>query len=118
MNTEQANHANTATAGLSGPARSTRARSAGGLQSRSAPLPIWFAALVACNCCATSEGEEHPIHWICEADRALYRNCGFQSEWIEALGVRLRCGDTISVRWLPGDTAYTIEVLNSLDCVA
>jgi hypothetical protein len=115
MTTEQANHANTA---APGPARSTRARSAGGLQSRSAPLPIWFAALVACNCCAISEGEEHPIHWICEADRALYRNSGFHSEWIEALHVRLHRGDTISVRWLPGDTAYTIEVLNSLDCVA
>ena len=87
-------------------------------QPHSAPLPIWFAALAASNCCAAGDGGEHSIHWFCESGRALYRNDGSHPEWIESLGVGLRVGDILSVTWVPGDTAYTVEVLQSLNYVA
>ena len=142
MHMEKANHANIAAGELQGAMRDTRSRkrktgqgglihhgpaieagrralaSATGKQSHSAPVPIWFAALVASNCRASSEGVEHPIDWVCESGRALYTNCESHSEWIESLGVGLHSGDTLSVTWIPGETAYTVEILHTLDYVA
>jgi hypothetical protein len=117
MHTEKANYANTAAGGFSGALRSSGSRNATGLRT-STPLPVWFAALVASNCYASGEGSEHPVHWVCEAGRALYTNCQSHSEWIEALDVRLHVGDTVSVTWIPGETAYTVEILHTFDCVA
>lgn len=91
---------------------------ASGPQRHSAPEPIWFAALVASDCRASGKGGEHAVCWHCELGRAVYTNCGSHPERIEALGVHLRGGDTLSVTWIPGDTAYTVEVLHTLDYVA
>ena len=142
MQTEKANHASNAAAERQGALRDTRSRQrnaaqgslhhhgpapeagrralarATGIQSHSAPMPIWFAALVASNCQASSEGAEHAIDWVCESGRALYTNCESHAEWIESLGVGLHSGDTVSVTWIPGETAYTVEILHTLDCVA
>jgi hypothetical protein len=87
-------------------------------QPHTAPLPIWFAALDASNCSASGEGGEHSIRWFCESGRALYRNEGSHAEWIESLGVGLGAGDILSVTWVPGDTSYTVEILQSLNYVA
>jgi len=89
-----------------------------GFPAAPAPLPIWFAALVASNCHASSDAGEHAIHWHCDSGRAVYTNTGSHSEWIESLGVRVHQGDTVSVTWIPGDTAYTVEVLQTLHHVA
>ena len=91
---------------------------AASLQVHSAPLPIWFAALIASNCSASGEDGAHSIHWICESGRAVYRNIGLHTEWVESLGVRLNCGDTLSVAWIPGDTSYTINVVHTFNHVA
>jgi hypothetical protein len=117
MHTEKANYANTATGGFSGALRSSGSKNAMRLRT-STPSPVWFAALVASDCWASGDGSEHPVDWVCEAGRALYTNCQSHTEWIEPLGVRLHVGDTVSVTWTPGETAYTVEILHTLDCVA
>jgi hypothetical protein len=74
------------------------------------PLPIWLAALAAAHCQANGNGEDHAVRWSCVSGRALYTNAGADAEWIQPLGVRLQGGQTLAVYWLPGQTAYTVEV--------
>jgi hypothetical protein len=74
------------------------------------PLPIWLAALAAARCQANGNGEDHAVRWSCVSGRALYTNAGADAEWIQPLGVRLQGGQTLAVYWLPGQTAYTMEV--------
>jgi hypothetical protein len=74
------------------------------------PLPIWLAALAAARCQANRNGEDHAVRWSCVSGRALYTNAGADAEWIQPLGVHLRGGQTLAVYWLPGQTAYTMEV--------
>ena len=73
-------------------------------------IPIWLAALVAARCSACDGSEGHSISWDCISGRALYTNCGANAECIEPLGVYLQTGQTLAVCWMPGETAYTIEV--------
>ena len=74
------------------------------------PLPIWLAALAAARCLANRNGEDHAVRWSCVSGRALYTNAGADTELIQPLGVRLKGGQTLAVYWLPGQTAYTVEV--------
>jgi len=74
------------------------------------PLPIWLAALAAARCQANKDGEDHAVRWSCISGRALYTNAGADAELIQPLGVRLQGGQTLAVYWLPGQTAYTMEV--------
>jgi hypothetical protein len=74
------------------------------------PLPIWLAALAAARCRANRNGEDHAVRWSCVSGRALYTNAGADAELIQPLGVRLQRGQTLAVYWLPGQTAYTVEV--------
>jgi len=74
------------------------------------PLPIWLAALAAARCQANRNGEDHAVRWSCVSGRALYTNAGADAELIQPLGVRLQGGQTLAVYWLPGQTAYTVEV--------
>jgi hypothetical protein len=74
------------------------------------PLPIWLAALAAARCQANRNGEDHVVRWSCVSGRALYTNAGADAELIQPLGVRLQGGQTLAVYWLPGQTAYTVEV--------
>jgi len=73
-------------------------------------LPIWLAALAAARCQVNGNGEDHAVRWSCVSGRALYTNAGADAEWIQPLGVRLQGGQTLAVYWLPGQTAYTMEV--------
>ncbi len=71
---------------------------------------IWMAALNAASCQAIRKGGDHEIRWNCAAGRALYTNSGAGAETIYPLGVRLECGQTLSVSWIPGETGYSMEV--------
>ncbi len=81
-----------------------------GCQQAAEPLPIWLAALAAARCQANRDGEDHTVRWNCVSGRALYTNAGADTELIQPLGVRLQRGQTLAVYWLPGETAYTVEV--------
>ena len=82
-------------------------------RTTSHPAPIWLAALMASDCQAVANDRGHAIHWDCYSGRAFYTNCSLDTELIRPLGVQLQGGDTLAVSWVPGDTAYTLEVINS-----
>ncbi len=67
------------------------------------PIPIWMAALIA------SEAGRR-IRWEWLSGRAVYTNGGTDTEVIEPFGVPVQGGESISVTWLPGETAYTVEL--------
>ena len=77
---------------------------------KSEPIPIWLAALFAARCRAMDGHEAHAVQWICISGRAMYTNAGAHAELIEPLGIKLQRGQTLAVCWMPGETAYTIEV--------
>jgi hypothetical protein len=77
---------------------------------KKAPTPIWLAALAAARCMAHDGSQGHSVSWDCISGRAVYTNGGANPEWIEPLGVYLRTGQTLAVYWIPGETAYTVEV--------
>jgi hypothetical protein len=96
-------------AAAAGP-RVTYPRPAGG-----EPVPIWLAVLMATSCEAKTGGEKHDVRWNCVAGRAVYKNSGCAAERIEPLGVSLLGGQTLAVSWVPGATAYTVEVFGQED---
>ena len=81
-------------------------------------VPIWLAVLSAAPCEAQRGGENHAVRWNWVSGRALYTNPGRDAEHIEPLGVRLLGGHTIAVYWIPGDTAYTVEVYRQKELCA
>jgi hypothetical protein len=72
--------------------------------------PIWMAVLMASRCLANRDGKGSAVRWNQVSGKALYTNSGDDTELILPLGVFLRGGQTLMVSWLPGDTAYTVEV--------
>jgi hypothetical protein len=80
--------------------------------------PIWLAALFAACCQAHDEGEGHAVDWSCISGRAVYTNDGANAERIEPLGVNLFRGQTLAVYWMPGETAYTMEVYGQMEVCA
>jgi hypothetical protein len=78
--------------------------------TRAQPTPIWLAALVAARCSADDGCEGHSVCWNCASGRAVYTNGGANAVRIEPLGVSLQTGQTLAVSWMPGETAYTMEV--------
>jgi hypothetical protein len=66
--------------------------------------------LAAARCQVNGNGEDHAVRWSCVSGRALYTNAGADAELIRPLGVRLQRGQTLAVYWLPGESAYTVEV--------
>jgi hypothetical protein len=84
----------------------------------SEPLPIWFAVLHATSCKAKRNGENHAVRWDWVSGRAVYTNAGRDAEHIEPLGVSLRAGHTLAVYWMPGETAYTVEVYRQAELCA
>ena len=74
------------------------------------PTPIWMAALMATRCLANRDGKGFAVNWNHVSGKALYTNSGDDPELIVPLGVFLRGGETLAVSWVPGDTAYTLEV--------
>jgi hypothetical protein len=75
------------------------------------PVPVWLAALIAARCAAMADGGIRAVQWNHVRGRAIYTNSGVETELIQPLGVRLAGGDTVAVSWLPGETAYTVEVI-------
>jgi hypothetical protein len=69
-----------------------------------------MAALFASRCQASSQGSDRVVNWRCVSGRALYTNGNSEVETIQPFGVPLRRGETVVVSWLPGDTAYTVEL--------
>lgn len=84
----------------------------------SEPLPIWLSVLHATSCEALSNGQYHAVCWDLVAGRAVYTNIGREPEHIEPLGVSLLGGHTMAVYWMPGDTAYTVEVYRQRELCA
>jgi hypothetical protein len=74
------------------------------------PVPIWLAVLLVIPCEARRNGERHAVLWNWVSGRALYTNAGRDAEHIEPLGLSLLGGHTMAVCWIPGETAYTVEV--------
>ena len=74
------------------------------------PVPIWLAVLFATSCEAQRNGVHHAVRWNWISGRAVYTNAGRDAEHIEPLGVSLLGGHTMAVYWMPGETAYTVEV--------
>ncbi|HEY1340399.1 MAG TPA: hypothetical protein VGF59_22965 [Bryobacteraceae bacterium] len=87
-------------------------------QAPAEPMPVWFAALIATRCQVTRNGADQPVLWNCVSGRALYTNQGADPELIEPLGVKLQCGQTLAVSWMPGDSHYTLEVIGNKERVA
>jgi len=98
------------TAAANLPGASTLRPSFPDAQAPAAGYPIWFAVLMASSCLARANGENHAIRWDCDSGRAVYTNRGGDAERIEPLGVSLMGGQTLAVYWMPGETAYTVEV--------
>jgi hypothetical protein len=88
------------------------------IQSPDAPIPIWFAVLMATHCQVRANGEDRDVSWDRISGRAVYTNRGSEAEIIEPLGVCLQHGHTVAVSWSPGETGYTVEVYGQVDCVA
>ena len=84
----------------------------------SEPVPIWLAVLHATACKAKRNGENHNVRWDWVSGRAIYTNAGMDAERIEPLGVSLMAGHTVAVYWLPGETAYTVEVYRQTELCA
>jgi len=82
------------------------------------PLPIWLAVLQASSCEAQSDSHNHTVSWNMVAGRAVYTNVGGEPEHIAPLGVSLLGGHTMAVYWMPGDTAYTVEVYRQRELCA
>ena len=82
------------------------------------PVPIWLAVLHATACKAKGNGENHTVRWDWVSGRALYTNEGMDVERIEPLGVSLMAGHTVAVYWMPGETAYTVEVYRQTELCA
>ncbi len=87
------------------------------LQPVREPMAIWLAALIAAECHASGNGDR-TVHWKCVSGRAVYTNVGNNPERIEPLGVTLHRGQTLAVCWMPGETAFTVEVYRQLDYCA
>jgi hypothetical protein len=81
-------------------------------------VPIWLAALHATACKAKGNGQNRIVHWNWVSGRALYTNAGMNAERIEPLGVNLKGGHTVAVHWMPGETAYTVEVYQQSELCA
>ena len=84
----------------------------------SEPVPIWLSVLQATSCEARSNGQQHAVRWDLVSGRAVYTNVGREPEHIEPLGVSLLGGHTMAVYWMPGDTAYTVEVYRQRELCA
>jgi hypothetical protein len=82
------------------------------------PVPVWLAVLLAARCQAMVNGQERAVRWNHVQGRALYTNAGVDPELIQPLGVQLERGQTVAVSWIPGETAYTVEVYRHYDLCA
>jgi len=69
---------------------------------------IWADALCAAGCTAKSARQSVEIQW--EPVEGRLRYTATEYVIIEPFGVTLAPGDTLEVRWIPGDTGYSTGV--------
>lgn len=81
------------------------------------PLPIWMAALVARGCEAAANGAARKVEWQCVSGRAVYTNGTAETEILLPFNVPVAGGQSVVVSWLPGDTAYTVELYRLSRCL-
>ena len=81
-------------------------------KSEHGSLPVWLAALLAVRCQANEGGERHDIDWKCSSGRAFYTNGSEGTVHVQPFDVHVESGHTVIVSWLPGDTAYTVELFH------
>jgi len=74
----------------------------------SASGSVWADALCAAGCTARTVGRSVVIQWQPGDDRLRYTATEYVV--IEPFGVPLRPGETLEVRWLPGDTGYSTGI--------
>lgn len=79
------------------------------------PMPVWLSALLAVECSAVGSAGSHAVCWNWMSGRAVYSNFSGHSERIEPLGVTLTDSETLVVCWLPGETTYSLKVLQQFD---
>lgn len=82
------------------------------------PTPVWLAALIAARCQASANGQKRVVRWNHVRGRAVYTNAGVDAETIQPLGIQLEKGHTVAVSWIPGESAYTVEVYRYHDLCA
>lgn len=75
--------------------------------------PVWVSALLASAGTAAVNALRHAIHW--ESGRAALRfvNEGQAPVFIPALGVELRAGGKLDVRWPAGATSYECQFVRA-----
>jgi hypothetical protein len=69
---------------------------------------IWADALSAAGCTAKGSRQSITIQW--EPVEGRLRYTATECVIIEPFGVTLSPGDTLEVRWVPGDTGYSTGV--------
>jgi len=73
---------------------------------------IWSAALSAVGCVATGTGgSSQPIEW--QPARNCLKYTAKRAVIVEPFGISLKPGETLAVRWKPGDTGYSMMLLQS-----
>jgi hypothetical protein len=72
---------------------------------------IWADALRATGCMAKAADESFTIQWQPGEGRLRYTATAMVI--VEPFGVSLEPGDTLEVRWIPGDTGYSTSVRHS-----
>lgn len=82
------------------------------------PLPVWAAALQASPCHVMARAATRRVDWQFDSGRALYTNVGQDLEFLVPFGVEIPSGETVSVTWTPGDTGYTVELVEDDDPAA
>ncbi len=77
------------------------------------PQPIWLAALLASACHTIGSKGARKVEWQCVSDRAMYTNTGDDVEVLIPFGVTVRGGQTVVVTWMPGETGYTVRLMET-----
>ncbi len=60
-----------------------------------------------------ASGAGHRVRWDWRSGCAIHTNTGAAAEVLPILGVHLKPGESVVVRWIPGETAYTVELLRA-----
>jgi hypothetical protein len=74
--------------------------------------PLWVSALLASarRGAADLAGVQHRVHWESGRAELRFSNDGRDAVYIPALGVELRAGCKVDVRWPAGATGYELQV--------
>jgi hypothetical protein len=88
---------------------------ADGVYSAAAPFraseqkPVWLAVLIAAQCAAQGPVSQQLIDWSFDGEQAYYTNASGDPVVIVPMEARLEPGQTLSVTWERGETAYSLR---------